>query len=209
MDPSAADPQKTLEHIDRLLAEAPDEATRRELTALRARLTSPEIVELVRDPTLRRKPERELVLEFHDPTLPTLVTAAGSVMATAICLFAAFTALESPVADFLGRPVNLWIAAAIAGAFSVMFTALSFVRAFSVRIDTMGMISRVNGTRWRHLRVGATEWKNIRSLRERNDRVLEVHSAGGEVFEIPMRVGNYQVLREHLDNMVRLFGDRI
>ncbi len=208
MDPTAADPPKTLEHIDRLLAEAPDEATRRELSALRARLTSPEIVELVRDPSWRRKPERELVLEFHDPVLPMLVTATGSVVATAICLFAVFTALENPVAGFLGRPVNLWIAAAIAAAFSVLFTALSFARAFSVRIDTSGMISRVSGSRWSHLRVGATEWKDIRSLREREDRVLEVHSASGAVFEIPMRVGNYQVLREHLDNMVRLFGDR-
>ena len=209
MDPSPADPQKTLEHIDRLLAEAADEATRRELTALRARLTSPEIVELARDPALRRKPERELVLEFHDPVLPMLVTAGGSVVATTICLYAVFTALQTPVAYFLDRPLNLWITAAVAGAFSVMFTALSFARAFAVRIDTMGMISRANGARWRHLRVGATAWKNIRSLKERTDRVLEVRTATDELFEIPMRVGNYQVLREHLENMVRLFGDRV
>jgi hypothetical protein len=207
MDPAPADPQKTLEQIDRLLAEAPDEATRQELTALRARLTSPEIVDLARDAKLRRPRERELVLEFHDPMLPMLVTATGSV-ATAVCLFAVFTALESPVASFLGRPLNLWTMAAVAGAFSVMFTALSFARAFSVRIDTMGMISRVSGTRWRALRVGATAWKNIRSLKERDDGVLEVHAATGQVFDIPMRVGNYAVLREHLENMVRLFGDQ-
>ena len=39
------------------------------------------------------------------------------------------------------------------------------------------------------------------------DRVLEVRAAGGEVFEIPMRVVNYPILREHLDNMVRLYGE--
>jgi hypothetical protein len=208
MDPRAGDPPKTLEQIDRLLADAPDEATRGELLALRARLTSPEIVNLARDPKLRRTRNRDLVLEFHDPMLPMLVTAGGSVIATTICLFSVFTALTSPVAHVLGRPMNLWIMAAIAGAFSVMFTALSFARAFSVRIDTMGMISRSNGTRWRHLRVGATAWKNIRSLEERADRVLEVRTATDEVLEIPMRVGNYAILREHLDNMVRLFGDR-
>jgi hypothetical protein len=208
MDRPPSDPQKTLEQIDRLLAEAPDEATRRELTALRARLTAPEIADLAREAKLRRPRERELVLEFHDPMLPMLVTAGGSVIATTICLFAVFTALESPMAFFLGRPMNLWTTAAVAGAFSVMFTALSFARAFSVRIDTMGMISRANGTRWSRLRVGATAWKNIRSLKERGDGVLEVHAAGGEVLDIPMRVGNYQVLREHLENMVRLFGDR-
>ncbi len=40
------------------------------------------------------------------------------------------------------------------------------------------------------------------------DRVLEVRAASGEVFEIPMRVVNYAILREHLDNMVRLYGER-
>jgi hypothetical protein len=35
-----------------------------------------------------------------------------------------------------------------------------------------------------------------------------VRTATDEVLEIPMRVGNYAILREHLDNMVRLFGDR-
>jgi hypothetical protein len=37
--------------------------------------------------------------------------------------------------------------------------------------------------------------------------VLEVRAASGEVFEIPMRVVNYAILREHLDNMVRLYGE--
>lgn len=207
MDPSPADVEKKLRQLDELISQAPDEETKRELTALRARLTSPEIVDLARDPALRRPRESELVLEFHDPMLPMLVTAGGSVVATATCLFAVFTALESPMGFLMGRPINLWITAAVAGAFSVMFTALSFARAFSVRIDTMGMISRANGTRWSRLRVGATAWKNIRSLKEREDHILEVHSATGEVFDIPMRVGNYQVLRAHLDNVVRLYGE--
>jgi hypothetical protein len=38
--------------------------------------------------------------------------------------------------------------------------------------------------------------------------VLEVRAAGGELFEIPMRVTNYAVLRQHLDNMVVLYGER-
>ena len=89
-----------------------------------------------------------------------------------------------------------------------MFTALSFTRTFSVRVDTAGMASRISGARWRRLHVGAMPWKDIRSLRERPaDRVLEVRAASGEVFEIPMRVVNYPILREHLDNMVRLYGE--
>jgi hypothetical protein len=28
------------------------------------------------------------------------------------------------------------------------------------------------------------------------------------VFDIPMRVVNYPILRQHLENMVRLYGDR-
>ncbi len=52
-------------------------------------------------------------------------------------------------------------------------------------------------------------WKDIRSLHDRQqDRVLEVRAAGGEVFEIPMRLVNFAILREHLENMVRLYGDR-
>jgi hypothetical protein len=31
---------------------------------------------------------------------------------------------------------------------------------------------------------------------------------GGDIFEIPTRVGNYSVLLQHLENMVRLYGDR-
>jgi hypothetical protein len=52
-------------------------------------------------------------------------------------------------------------------------------------------------------------WKSIRSLHERAaDRVLEVRAASGEVFEIPIRVVNYRALRDHLDNMVMLYGEQ-
>jgi hypothetical protein len=78
-----------------------------------------------------------------------------------------------------------------------------------VRFDIAGMASRISGRRWKGLRVGAMLWKDIRSLHERpEDRVLEVRAAGGDVFEIPTRVGNYSVLLQHLENMVRLYGDR-
>jgi hypothetical protein len=71
------------------------------------------------------------------------------------------------------------------------------------------MLSRTHGSRWQRLYTGAMSWKSIRSLQERpQDRVLEVRAASGEVFEIPMRVVNYRALRDHLDNMVMLYGER-
>jgi hypothetical protein len=147
------------------------------------------------------------VLEFHDPLLPSLVTATGGVVATAVCLYAVALGFEAPTVVIGHLPLNPWIVAVFAGAFSVAFTALSLTRAFSIRVDTSGMATRISGGRWRALNIGAMPWKDIRSLRERPDRVLEVRAAGGEVFEIPMRVVNYAILREHLDNMVRLYGE--
>jgi hypothetical protein len=71
------------------------------------------------------------------------------------------------------------------------------------------MVSRSHGERWKLLRTGAMAWKNIRSLVERtSDRVLEVHAADGEVYDIPMRLVNYLILKDHLENMVRLYGDQ-
>jgi len=203
--------QKLLQHIDQLIAQAPDEATRADLQRMRARLDTPEMLDMARDLAGRRpaKPE-DLVLEFHDPLLPTVLTAAGCVIATAVCLFAVVDGFKSNTAMVAGSPVNLWVVAAFAGAFSVMFSALSFMRTFSIRFDTHGMASRVSGSRWRQLRVGAMLWKDIRSLRDRvDDHILEVRAADGAVFEIPMRVGNYPILHQHLENMVRLYGDRI
>jgi hypothetical protein len=209
MNEPPAEHQKLLKDIDRLLAEAPDEAARCELQSLRERLSTPEMLDMARDLESSRPRRRgELVLEFHDPLLPTMLTATGCVVATAICLFAIVDGFESPMSSIAGTPVNLWVVAAFAGAFSAMFTALSFMRSFSVRFDTEGMASRVSGARWQRLRVGAMQWKNIRSMQERPDRVLEVRSASGEIFEIPMRVVNYPILQQHLENMVRLYGDR-
>jgi hypothetical protein len=209
MTDARSEHQKLLEEIDRRMSEAPDEAARTELAALRARLTSPDVRKLTRD--LEKTPPRrgDLSLEFHDPLVPNAVTAGGCVVAAAICLFAVVNGFKSPIASIGTWTFNLWIAAAVAGAISVAFSALSFSRSFSGRFDTTGMASSVSGRRWEKLRVGTMAWENIRSLHERAaDRVLEVRAAGAELFEIPMRVTNYAVLRQHLDNMVMLYGER-
>lgn len=201
--------QKLLEEIDRRMSEAPDEAARAELAALRARLTSPDVRKLARD--LEKTPPRRgnLALEFHDPLVPAAITAGGCVVAAAIALFAVVNGFKSSIASIGPWTFNLWVMAATGGAFSVAFSALSFARSFTVRFDTTGMASSVSGKRWQGLRVGTMAWENIRSLHERaKDRVLEVRAAGGAVFEIPMRVTNYPVLRQHLDNMVVLYGER-
>lgn len=201
--------QKLLEEIDRRMSEAPNEAARAELAALRARLTSPDVRKLTRE--LENTPQRrgELSLEFHDPLVPTPITAGGCVIAAAICAFAVVNGFKSPIASIGPWTFNLWVAAAMAGACSVAFSALSLARSFTVRFDTTGMESHVSGRRWQKLRVGTMPWENIRSLHERAmDRVLEVRAAGATLFEIPMRVSNYPVLRQHLDNMVTLYGER-
>jgi hypothetical protein len=210
MSQPTGDLQKLLQHIDQLIAQAPDEASRAELQRMRARLDSPEMLDMARD-LAGRKPSRpeDLVLEFHDPLLPMVVTAGGCVIAAAVCLFAVVEGFKSSTAFIAGTEVNLWILAAFAGAVSAMFSALSFTRSYSVRVDTLGMASRTSGSRWRNLRVGAMLWKDIRSLHERGtDRILEVRAADDALFEIPMRVANYPILKQHLENMVRLYGDR-
>lgn len=207
MEKAPIDHQKVLQDLDRLLDEAPDAASREEILRLRNSLNSPEMIEMAR--AARKSSSQRSsnpVLEFHDPLLPSLVTATGGVIATAICLYAVALALQAP-ADIGKLPLNPWIVAVFAGALSVVFTALSLTRAFSIRVDTSGMASRTSGGRWRGLYVGTMPWKDIRALRERPDRVLEVRAASGEVFEIPMRVVNYPILREHLENMVRLYGE--
>jgi len=208
MEKGPTEHQKLMQDLDRMLDEATDEASREEIRRLRNSLNTPEMLEMAR--AARKNASQrssDPVLEFHDPLLPMLVTATGGVIATAICLYFVALGLGEP-AEVIGKlPLNPWIAAAFAGAFSVGFTALSLTRAFSVRFDTSGMASRTSGARWRHLHVGSLPWKDVRALRERPDRVLEVRAASGEVFEIPMRVVNYAILREHLDNMVRLYGE--
>jgi hypothetical protein len=202
--------QKLLQHIDQLIEQASDEASRQELRRMRDRLNSPEMRDLERQfAGSRPKNPANLVLDFHDPLLPTVLTAAGAVIAAAVCIFAAVEGSKKPIGFIAGAEVNLLLIAVYAAGVSVMFTALSFLRSFSVRFDIAGMASRISGRRWKGLRVGAMLWKDIRSLHERpEDRVLEVRAAGGDVFEIPTRVGNYSVLLQHLENMVRLYGDR-
>jgi hypothetical protein len=153
---------------------------------------------------------KELVLEFHDPLLPATATALGCVIATIVCLAAIIDGFKTANPWIPGSDITLWVVAIFAGACSAMFTALSFLRTFSVRFDTVGMVSRSAGKRWRRLQVGAMPWKDIRSLRERlEDRVLEIRAAGGKIFEVPMRLVNYHIMRQHLENMVRLYGDRV
>ena len=209
MEKPPTEHEKLLRDIDRLLTEAPDEASRRDLKRLKESVNSPEMLAMARDLETHRPRQRgTLALEFHDPLLPSWLTATFSVIATAVCLYAAVLGFQTPVATVSGTVVNLWAVAAFAGALSVTFTALSFQRSFSVRFDTEGMTSRVSGKRWQKLHVGAMSWKDIRAIHERtDDRLLEVRSAGGAVFEIPMRVANYPVLQQHLENMVRLYGD--
>lgn len=202
--------QKLLQHIDQLIEQATDETSRLELQRMRARLNSPEMRELERNfAGSRRADPANLVLEFHDPLLPTVLTAAGAVIAAAVCVFAVVDGSKNAIESIAGLEVNLWMVALFAAAWSVTFTALSFMRTFSVRFDIAGMASRISGGRWKRLRVGAMLWKDIRSLHERtSDRILEVRAAGGDVYEIPTRVANYPVLLQHLENMVRLYGDR-
>ncbi|MEJ0084144.1 MAG: hypothetical protein WDO72_00545 [Pseudomonadota bacterium] len=201
---------KTLREIDRLLAEAPDEAARAELLRLRARLDAPELRDMARElEGSAPRPRGNLVLEFHDPLLPGFFTATGCVISAAVCLFAVLEGLDRPAVIVAGTPVNLWIVAAFAGACTALFTALSFQRSFSIRFDTEGMMSTSNGARWSTLRVGAMRWASIRSLHERaRDGVLEVRAADGAVLELPMRVVNYRILHQHLENMVVLYGER-
>ena len=203
-------PEKLLQDIDRLLAEAPDEAARAELIALRDRVNSPEVRDMAR--TLASAPAKargNVVLDFHDPLIPGVITATGCVIAAAICLFAIVEGFDTPTLVIGGTRLNLWILAAFAGALSAAFTALSFARSFTVRFDSDGMTSSVNGRRWRGLRVGAMSWSAIRAINEHKaNGVLEVRAENGAVFEIPLRVVNYPILHQHLANMVMLFGER-
>lgn len=203
--------QKLMQHMDQLIEQAPDEATRQDLQRLRARLGSPEMVDLAQEMSRHRPADpKELVLEFHDPLLPATATALGCVIATIVCLAAIIDGFKTANPWIPGSDITLWVVAIFAGACSALFTALSFLRTFSVRFDTVGMVSRSAGRRWKQLHVGAMPWKDIRSLRERlEDRVLEIRAAGGKIFEVPMRLVNYPILRQHLDNMVRLYGDRV
>lgn len=208
MEKTPAGHQKSLQDIERLLAEATDETSRRDLERLRDSLNSPQMLEMAREVAKKPRERGTLVLDFHDPLLPSAVTSAGGVIAAAFCLYAVMLGFDQPAIAVGGSMINLWIVAAFAGALSVFFTALSFMRTFTVRFDTEGMVSRTSSSRWQRLRTGAMSWKDIRRLHEREqDRVLEVRSASGEMFEIPMRVVNYRALRDHLDNMVMLYGE--
>ncbi len=201
--------EKLLEDIEKLLAEAPDEASRRDLERLRESMNSPQMRDMAQ--AIENSPPRkasDLVLLFHVPALPMALTASVCVLASALCLYAVMLAWTNPLILIGSRVMNLWLIAAFFGAVTVAFTALSFRRSFFVRIDTDGMTTRAAGRRWQHLRVGGARWKDIRAVTERPDRVLEIRTAEGAILEVPLKLVNYKVLKHHLDNMVMLYGDR-
>ena len=195
MEKTPAGHQKLLQDIERLLAEAPDEASRRDLERLRDSLNSPQMIEMAREVDEQAALARHsLVLDFHDPLLPALVTAAGGVIAAAFCLYAVTLGFEKPAIAVGGSMINLWIVAAFAGALSAFFTALSFIAHVLGAFRHRGHGCRAPAAHaGGACTSGAMSWKSIRSLHERaQDRVLEVRAASGEVFEIPMRVVNYR-----------------
>lgn len=197
-----------LADIERMLAEAPDEAGRRDLERLRASLNSPEMMDMARAlETAPRRSDSDLVLHFHAPLLPVPLTATGCVLTCAISLYAAVLAWSNPLLAIGGRIMNLWLVAAFFGALSVWFTALALKRTYLVRFDTEGMAARSQGKRWMHLRTGNLRWKDVRALEERAG-ILEIRGAGGEVIDVPKKLVNYKVLKHHLDNMVMLYGER-
>jgi hypothetical protein len=206
MEKTPAGHQKLLQDIERLLAEAPDEASRRDLERLRDSLNSPQMIEMAREVQSKPRTPGTLVLDFHDPLLPGAVTAAGGVIAAAFCLYAVTLGFEKPAIAVGGSMINLWIVAAFAGALSASFTALSFSRTFTVRFDTEGMLSRTSGSRWRRLYTGAMSWKASGRCTSARDRVLEFArrvarcSDPDENRELP---GAW----DHLDNMVMLYGE--
>ena len=208
MEKTPTEREKLLADIDRLLAEAKDEPSRRDLERLRDSLNSPQMIDMARAiETAPRRDASELVLHFHAPLFPIPLTAAGCVLASAICLYAAMLAWSNPLIQIGGRVMNLWLIAAFFGSLSVLFTAMSFKRSYFVRIDTEGMVTRAQGQRWAHLRAGDVRWKDLRGLQERAG-ILEVRRADGEVIQIPLKLVNYKVLKQHLDNMVMLYGER-
>ena len=91
--------EKLLADIERMLAEAPDEAGRRDLERLRASLNSPEMVDMARAlETAPRRSDSDLVLHFHAPLLPVPLTATGCVLTCAISLYAARIISDPPPA---------------------------------------------------------------------------------------------------------------
>ena len=64
--------RKLLQHIDQLIAQAPDEPTRAELQGLKARLNTPEMLDMARDLAGSRPsdPESPMIID----RLPTIVS---------------------------------------------------------------------------------------------------------------------------------------
>ena len=151
MNPPPGELQKLMQHIDQLIEQAADETSRAELERLKARLNTPEMLDMARElaGSPRARPE-ELVLEFHDPLLPPVLTAAGCVIATAVCLFAVVDGFKTNTAFVAGTSVNLWLVAALAGALSVMFSARILVGGLRDQlVDMLQQLLQFSG-RWVH-----------------------------------------------------------
>ena len=100
MQKAPPDHQKVLQELDRLLSEAKDDASRDEILRLRNSLNTPEMIEMAR--AARKSASQrssDPVLEFHDPLLPSWLTATGGVIATAICLYAVALGFQAPTVD--------------------------------------------------------------------------------------------------------------
>ena len=71
MNQPTSELQRLLQQLDQQIAQASDEPTRQELQRLRARLESPEMLNMARELAGSRPSDpASLVLEFHDPWLP-------------------------------------------------------------------------------------------------------------------------------------------
>src|SRR5688500_4785269 len=117
MNQPTSELQRLLQQLDQQIAQASDEPTRLELQRLRSRLESPEMLNMARELAGSRPSDpASLVLEFHVPLLPNVVTATACVIAAATCLFAIVEGFKHATASMVGNEVNLWLVAVFAGA---------------------------------------------------------------------------------------------
>ena len=114
MEKAPPDHQTVLQELDRLLSEAPDEASREEILRLRNSLNTPEMIEMARAAKKSASQRSsDPVLEFHDPLLPSGTERTGHAWLHSHCWSAwsparhaeAVAALE---AMGIATPAGLW-----------------------------------------------------------------------------------------------------
>ena len=98
MEKRRPDHQKVLQDLDRMLAEAPDEASRDEIRRLRDSLNAPQMLDMARAAREQRFAAHQHIRcsNFTTRCCPSLVTATGGVIAAAICLYAVVLGFEAP-----------------------------------------------------------------------------------------------------------------